>query len=494
MSFNNIRQNYSASFDKNRKGFSKRLGVYRAKSVAFYKRTLTRIEKRPILSFLVLLLVLFALIAASHFINKPAETVEETAIPAKEVRVYSIGTTPKITVQAVVEKSGVIKVVSLGAGVVQAINVEVGQEVARGTNLISMSSNYQGGNAFSVQRQLAQAQYKNVLETYDSQKEIIAKQKELANKQDENNDELRSISQSSFDSTRSLIDLNNQMLQAAQSAQDAAEAAGDMQAYAQAQALRAQLMSANLQLESGLRNSEFSAGDDNPQAEMSNISKDLALKQLDIQEKALALNKEVSRLNVVLAQITESIMYPSSPVNGKVERIYVRVGQAINPGAPIAQISGDSNSLIAVALLSRETADAISRSKVSTLHFGGESFEAAPFFVSTDATDGKLYSAQFAIPEEFASKVSDKEYILIEIPIDFPNTGSAIPFIPIDSVFQTQDAAFVFIAKDGKAQSRKVELGTVVGRYVEVKNGLAEGDQVILDRNVISGDPVKVTN
>lgn len=463
-----------------------------------YGKGMKKAEKRPAIAFLGLLLILLGLIVLSNFINRPSETVVETSIPAKEVQVYSIGSTPIITTQAVVEKSGVVKVVSLGSGVVQSINVEVGQDVPKGTNLVSLSTNYQGGNAFSVQRQLAGVQYKNVKETFDTQKEIIAKQKELARKQDENSDDLRKITNDSLASSRSLIDLNNSILSSLEAQQAELEStnvggANDA-AILQTKQLRSQFMAANNQLNVGLQTSDQSAGSENPQAEMSDLSRDVALKQLEIQEKALELNKEVSRLSLVLAQINEAIMYPSTPVAGTVGRIYVREGQAVNPGTPIAQISGDSQSLIAVALLSRETAAAVSRSMVSTLHVGDKTFEAVPFFVSPEATDGTLYSVQYAIPEEFAPEVTDKGYILVEIPVDFPNTGSAIPFIPIDAVFQTQDSAFVFVVKSGKAESRKVEIGNVVGRYVEVKEGLEEGDQVILNRNVIAGDPVKTAN
>lgn len=466
---------------------NKKRKVYTGKFVNFSRR-------KPLTSFGVILVILLALIIVSNVLTSPKPKAEETTLPTKNVEVYTIGESPKITVQAVVEKSGVVKVVALGGGVVQKINVEPGQEVSRGTNLVSMSTNYQGGNVFSAQRQLAQVQYKSVLDTYNTQKDLINKQKELANKSDENADELRRISNDSLSSTRSLISLNNEMLSAAEAAQAQAEANNDPQAVAQAKSLRAQLMSANLQLETGLRNSEFSGSDTNPQAELSDISKDIAIKQLDLQQKALDLNKEVSRISVVIAQINEALMYPSAPFSGKVERIYVKEGQVVSPGTPLVQISGNSQSLIAVALLSREMSQGISKAVPSTLRFGKEEFSAVPFYVSTEATDGNLYSAQFSIPEEFSSEVADKGYITIEMPIDFPNTGSTVPFIPIDAVFQTQDQAFVFTAVKGKAKSTKVILGEVVGRYVEIKNGLGAEDRVILNRNVINGDPVKISN
>ncbi|EKD86237.1 MAG: Efflux transporter, RND family, MFP subunit [uncultured bacterium] len=464
----------------------------------YYKRVFTVVERRPLLVSTSLLGLLLILIMISSFMSRPKVQIEETSLPTKSVETYVIGESPKITVQAQIEKSGVVKVVALSPGVVQSINVEVGQEVVRGHGLVSMSTNYQGGNAFSVQRQLAHVQYKNALDTYETSNDLISKQKELAEKSDKNSDELRAISNQSLESTRSLIGLNNQTLTTleAQQAEDEASNIGGINddAILQTKQLRSQLMSGNNQLENALKNTEYSVSDSNAPAQISNISKDIALKQLEIQEKALKMNKEVSRLSVVLAQINEAIMFPSAPFSGVIERIYVKPGQMVSPGTPLAQIKGDSQSLIAVVLLSREMSMGISKASPSTLRFGDEAYTAVPFYVSEEATDGGLYSAQYSISEKFSSNVSDKGYVTIEIPIDFPSTGSTIPFIPIDSVFQTQDQAFVFIAKDGKALSKRVKIGEVLGRYVEVKEGLSESDQVILNRNVIQGDPIKIVN
>ena len=464
----------------------------------WFERFIKFAKKRPVPTFLILIGLLFILIGISHIISRPQKETQETTLPVKEVSVYTIGEYPKITVQAKIEKSGVVKVVALGPGVVQAINVEVGQDINKGTNLISMSTNYQGGNALSVVRQLAQVQYQNVLETFETNKEIIEKQRELAEKSDENSDELRNITNDSLDASRSLVDLNNNILSTLEAQQAELEAtnvggANDA-AILQTKQLRSQLESGNLQLESALRNSEYLGSGDKAPAEISDISREIAIKQLELQEKALALNKEISRLSVVLAQINEAIMYPASPVPGVVERIYVKVGQAVNPGTPIAQITGDSDSLIAVGFVSREIASGVSTAQVSALHFGDETYESAPFYVSKDATDGSLYSVQFAIPSDFASQVTDKSYITIDIPVGIANTGSTIPFVPVDSVFQTQDQAFVYVANNGYAESRKIVLGQVLGRFVEVTKGLSEEDQVILDRFVITGDPVKTKN
>ena len=481
-----------------KKTVSLRINAVNKRRKVYYGRFMARAQRKPISTFLALLLILLGLIILSNAISKPKITTEETTLPTKSVAVYTIGTSPKLSVQAQIEKSGVIKIVSLGSGIVQSINAEVGQDVYQGTTLISMSTNYQGGNAMSVARQLAEVQYKNVVDTYKVQKDLIKQQVDLANKSDENSDKLREISNNSTSGTQSLIDLNNDILStlAAQQADLEATNVGGANdaAILQTKQLRAQLQAGNNQLQTALKTTQFTGSDTNAPAEISNISKTIAIEQLYAQQKALELNKEVSRLSLLMAQINEAIMFPSSPINGVVERIYVREGQAVTPGTPLAQVSGDSKSLIAVASLSREMAQGISRSGMSVLHIGDKTYESAPFYVSTEATDGQLYTAEFQIPQEYTSQVSDKSYITIDIPIGFPKTGGAIPFVPLDSVFQTQDQAFLFVVKNGKAESRKVKLGQVLGSFVEVKSGLRDSDQVILNRNVIEGDPIKVNN
>ena len=233
------------------KAFKNILSASKQRVSPFYKRFMIFAKTKPVVAFLMLLTLLFSLIVLSNLINRPIPQDQGAKLPVKEVSVYTIGSSPKIKVQAQVEKSGVIKIVSLGNGVVQGINVFVGQQIYRGTNIVSLSTNYQGGNAFSLQRQLAQIQYTNVLDTYQTQKDLIGKQKEIANKNDENSDELRNISRQSLDQTRGLISLNKDILNTLsfnQSQYEATNSGGLNDALIlQMKQLRAQLLAGNNQ-------------------------------------------------------------------------------------------------------------------------------------------------------------------------------------------------------------------------------------------------------
>src|SRR3990167_6842377 len=112
-------------FPRIRKILLPRIKFLSSKRKYYYKKFIARAQRHPIMTFFGLLLILLGLIIISSFINRPREA-SEIGLPTKEVQVYTIGTSPKIIVQAQVEKSGVVKVVALGSGVIQYINVQVG--------------------------------------------------------------------------------------------------------------------------------------------------------------------------------------------------------------------------------------------------------------------------------------------------------------------------------------------------------------------------------
>lgn len=463
-----------------------------------YNKTRLIVKKRPLLSFVVALAILLAVIFLSNLLTPQVKEPEKNIL-TKEVKIYQIGTSPKVSMQAQIEKTGIIKITAQGSGVVSNINVKQGASVSKGQNLLSLSTNYQGGSVQSVQRQMAQAQYNNAKDNFDTQKQLIQSQKQAAEKADTSSDDLRDFANRSLSETQSLIDLNDSILSSLNSQQSQIEASPNPstpvdQQTVQVRQLKSQLVGANNQLRSALRNSEFQAASDQAPAQLSDLQKDIALKQLDLQDKSLDLNKEVLRLQLNLAQISESIMFPSAPYAGVVERVFVRTGQTVNPGTPLLTITGNVKNLTAIVLVNQNLAQNISSTDTSTIQVGNKQIESTPSYVSSEATDGNLYSVIYELPESLEKLVTDGSFVNIEIPVGTPDTGSTIPFIPIDSVFQSQEKSEVFVVDKDKAASREVILGDVFGSYVEVKSGLDSGDQVILNRNVVSGEQVRIVN
>lgn len=476
-------------------GRVRRISVVKDRGVWVYRRVVVFIRRRPFTSFLVVLLLLFfAILANSLTAPKPQEVKKELMV--KEVEVYHIGKAARMNLLAQVEKSGVVKIVALTPGVVSNINVFEGQQVGKGTTLITLATNYQGGNAPGLGAALAQAQYKNVKETFDLQKDVIRKQREVAEKSKENADELVSIADKSLSDTRSLIDLNDSLLSTLNTnlfAFEATNSAGvnDQLIFATKQA-KSQLQAGNNQLRSALRTTELQAARDKPPAKLADLQKDITVRQLDLQEKALSLSLETSRLQAAIAGVTAAMMTPAAPFAGVVERVHVEPGQSVNPGTPLVTVTGNKQSVTAVARVPYDVTRNISFIESSTLFFGNVSYGAIPEYVSNEATDGQLYTVLFSIPQNYQGHVTDGEYIRIEVPIGYAQTGAAVPFVPIDSVFQTQEQAYVYVLDGDRAKSQQVTLGQVLGSDVAITQGLTSGDAVILNRNVLAGDRVTV--
>lgn len=456
------------------------------------KKVISFVEKYPLRAFYSILGIIVLLIIISNLISHIPKPEQIAVKPAKLVHVYQVGSVPKISVQAQVEKSGVIKIVSLSGGVVQSVFKTEGNTFVQGETLVGLSTNYQGGNSFSLSRQLAQTQYNNIVDTFPTQKEIIQKQKEIAEKTDTNNDKLRDITNQSIDETKGLISLNEEILRLID--EQIAQNSGNDALILALKQQRSQFLAATNAARNGLRVSENQVNADNPAAQLSDLQKEVTTKQLEIQDKMLEVNKELSRIQLLIAQVNEGLMFPSAPFSGTVQKVFVKVGEAVQPGKELMVISQDvqDDPVVAIAYVSNEIARKISRFEESTIHLDSISYSAYPSFISTEAVQGTLYAVYFPIPENYAHLVTEKGYIQIDLPIGYYDTSAAAPFLPIDALYQTQDSSYIFVAKNGIAKSKLITVGQVYGSFVEVTEGLNAGDQVILDRTVIAQDTIKV--
>lgn len=465
----------------------------------FYKFSTRMIMTRPERSFFSLIGVLFILIIIGNIIGRPPAK-KTAAPPVKPVRVFSIGASPKMKVLGKIEKSGATKIIAQSAGVVQAIYTSPGESISRGKTLLALSTNAQGGTIPSVSRQLAQTNYTFTKDNYDTQLDLINKQREVAKLVNTQTSDLRNISTESIQNTKSLITVNEDLLKNLDSQLQylvATDVGGCNTALIiQTKQGISGIMGGISSLRTALNNTEYQVDPNNPPAKLADLQRDLTLKQLDIQEKSLALNREVSRLNLLIAQISESLMYPASPISGTVERLYVQVGQTVSPGMLLASITGDVNTATAVVSLPSEVTQQLSRIESSILWISGKAVETIPMYISQEPTEGLMNSVLFSIPDTYSNQMVNGSSITIEIPVGKIGANSIIPYIPLDTVYQTQNNAYVYLVNPTKngayeAKSREIKLGNVYGEYVEVTSGLKDQDQIIEDRSVVDGDAIK---
>jgi len=462
-------------------------------------RLLTIIDRRPMRSFFGLIASILILIIIGNFLRKPAESETQVETAPKPVAIYSIGVAPRIELNAKIEKTGVLKLTAQQGGFVGSINKWEGETVAKGQQMFWLSTNAAGGTLPSVSRQIAQKNYEFVKDNFDTQKELISKRRELAEKADAQGDELRDITDKSLNDTRNLISLNDEILATLDEQITLLEESntdGENDAtILQTKQAKTGVLSALTSLRSGLRSAEYQTSGEQEPAEISNLTKDAALKQLELEEKSLELNKEISKLNLKIAYITESLMYPAAPCSGTIERIYVGLGDSVVPGTPLAALVCDKTSASAIAAVSPAFAHSISRLETTTAEIDGETVELPLRYVTTEPTEGVLNAVIFDIPKTHEDKVTDGSSLIIRVPVGQAASTSIVPYVPLDALYQTQTQSYVYVAQpqdDGTfmVESRTVTLGEVFGSFVEVQDGLEAADQIIVDRTVIEGDRV----
>jgi multidrug efflux pump subunit AcrA (membrane-fusion protein) len=454
-------------------------------------KTLGFVDKRPMTSFFAVLGAILVLIFVGNFLNKPKPVTPEEMHPVKAVSAYNIGTAPKITVSAQTKKSGVIQVVALTGGIIDKINVQEGVQVSSGTTLLGMSSNYKGENTATIQKQSAATQYQGALATYPKQKETIERQIEKAEKTEDDSEEQREITQTSINETRTLVQQNEDILKILQDSLQSAPADKVLGIKQQI----AQYQGTTNQARQTLRSAEYKADEDNPPAEIAKLDKEISKRQLQVQLKQLQISLEVSRLALAVAQINESQLFPTSPFNGTVQRVFVKEKQSVKAGDPLFVLSQvvEDDPITAVAFVSSDVAKRVSRIEPSTLHIGNKfTYTSIPSFVSTEAVQGTLYAVYYPIPEKYSKDVVSEGFISVDMPIGMADTTMVATYVPLDAVYQTREKAYVFVIQGGIAKSRDVQLGQVYGDSVEIVSGLKNGDRVILNRNIIAGDKITV--
>jgi multidrug efflux pump subunit AcrA (membrane-fusion protein) len=495
----------------------------------------------PIATLLIILLTLAGLIVVGHTWRNQTNPGLQQQPPVKTVEVYQIGQAPRVKVLATVHKDNVIQVRAQTAGIVHKLYVTEGEQVNSGQRLAYISSNPQGGSSAILQAQVAQKQYQHAVDTYQTQSEVISKQREIAQQTEINSDELREINQQNLTDTQDLLDFNQDLLDDLQDNLDTLEAnnqtGSNDDLIISTKSSMSQLMNANNQLKSSIRQLEHQTDSDHPPAKLADLQKELTLKQLDISAQSLALQKEVSKLQYQISQISQSLAFPTSYMAGTIEAVHVKAGQSVSPGSLLftvanheqeakpdikstknskgGQAAGPSeadnqshkqtaSTTTVVAHVKAAVANNISYLEPSILYLeqdlnqnssqGQSRVEIKPSYISQEATQGLLYSVIYPIPDQYQAQLTNQESVPVEIPIGYADTNAVMPYIPLDSVYQNAEQDYVFVKQDGQVVVRPVKLGVVYGDQVQVKQGIHSQDQIILNRNVVEGDRVQLAD
>ena len=131
------------------------------------------LTRRPTLSFIVLVALLFGIIALGHHLRTPKDQGEPAPAEKKEAALFDLGRdTAFLAVPAEVKKESLIDIVALTPGIVSNIFVVPGKSARAGQTLLSLTGDYQSGAA-EIQKQIARNTDELTRELADIDKKIF---------------------------------------------------------------------------------------------------------------------------------------------------------------------------------------------------------------------------------------------------------------------------------------------------------------------------------
>jgi RND family efflux transporter MFP subunit len=188
----------------------------------------------------------------------------------------------------------------------------------------------------------------------------------------------------------------------------------------------------------------------------------------------------VTRARAQLAKADESAhdYAVRAPWAGMVSKVKVRDGDFVAPRAPLAEIYDPNSLVVRVSVPEQEAARVADgmRAEVELDAFPGKRFAARvtrlyPYLdnrTRTRIAEITLTDAPALLPGMFARVHLLKETLADAITV------------PAYSLVAIPGGQVVFVAKDGKAQRRKVETGIEMDGRVRIVSGLAAGDKLIV--------------
>ena len=207
-----------------------------------------------------------------------------------------------------------------------------------------------------------------------------------------------------------------------------------------------------------------------------------------------AAEHEISQMRALLARYgNDGNGQPDSwnvvsPVAGVVLKVAQESETIVQPGTPLLEVGDASNLEVVADVLSTDAVEIRPGADVSIDHWGGEGklkgrvrrVEPAAFTkISTLGVEEQRVNVlvDMISPAEQWARLGDAYQVDVQITVLARDEAT---IVPSGALFRRGASWSVYVAKDGRAELRQIELLRRSGRFAAVASGLAPGEEVIV--------------
>ena len=208
---------------------------------------------------------------------------------------------------------------------------------------------------------------------------------------------------------------------------------------------------------------------------------DIEAAQADVDEA----QAEVKRVQQLLKELIVL-----APIDGLVTRRWLTKGAIVSSQTPVVTLASRE---VVVSIRVEETGLASwqpgQRATLTSPAFPGQEFEVQVDWIAPTG-DEKAHAFLFRLrPVEGASDLKPGMSGLVSIVTRHEN----VTLVPREAVLQEDGQATFFVIQDNKAPWRKVKIGLVDAKHMEIQSGLQTGEQVIVSGQALLSDGDEVT-
>lgn len=212
--------------------------------------------------------------------------------------------------------------------------------------------------------------------------------------------------------------------------------------------------------------------------ESARLSEEIAKYELDVARSAL----------LFATGDDDSQMLIRSPINGAVLRVFQESMSVVDPGEPLLEVGDPRDLEVVIDVLSNDAVAVTPGARVVIEQWGGaQPLDAVVRLVEPSAFT-KVSSlgieeqrvnvvADLVTPVEERSTLGDGFRVEARIIV---HEASDVVTVPLSAAFRRGDDWAVFLATNGTATLRRIEVGRHNRSLMEVRSGLEPGDRVII--------------
>ncbi|MBY0542046.1 MAG: efflux RND transporter periplasmic adaptor subunit [Sphingobacteriaceae bacterium] len=196
----------------------------------------------------------------------------------------------------------------------------------------------------------------------------------------------------------------------------------------------------------------------------------------EVQFISAKTQKEAAERRIATTRSQIAMYKVKSPINGTVDAMSLKIGDAVAPGMSGIRVINTSN-LKAKAQVAETYAGRVSQGDEVNIIFPDipDSLKTKINFASkTIDPASRSFEIQVNLP---ANKKYHPNMLAVLKIVDYQNTKALV--IPVTAIQKSESGDFVFIAENGKAKKVVIKPGRTYNGNVEIISGLKVGDKVI---------------